>query len=99
MEHHAEVIRGGLWRQHVPSWRDLAAALLVLSVVMLLGIGARQVAAPFAVAHQPAISLLPTALPLYTLRTIMRMLAALAVSLIFTFTYATLAAKSRRRTR
>ena len=70
--------------------------LLVLGVVLLLGIGIRQMVAPFALAHQPRISLSPAALPLYTLRTIMRMLAAMAASLIFTFTYATLAAKSRR---
>ncbi|MGD0023196.1 MAG: ABC transporter permease subunit [Xanthobacteraceae bacterium] len=36
------------------------------------------------------------ALPGYALRTTLRMLAALVASLIFTFTYATLAAKSRR---
>jgi NitT/TauT family transport system permease protein len=96
VEHHAEVLRGGVWHQRVASWRDLAATLLVLSVVILLGVGARQMVAPFGVAHQPPITLAPAALPFYTLRTIMRMLAALIVSLIFTFTYATLAAKSRR---
>src|SRR6516162_5534724 len=42
------------------------------------------------------ISLSPAALPFYTLRTVVRMLAALILSLIFTFTYATLAGKSRR---
>ena len=96
MEHHAEVLSGGVWQQRLPGWRDLAATLLVLGVVILLGLGARQMVAPFAVAQQPEISLSPAALPLYTLRTIMRMLAALVASLIFTFTYATLAAKSRR---
>ncbi len=75
---------------------DLAALVLGLAIVILLGSGVRQMAAPFAVTHQPVISLSPTALPLYALRTVMRMLAALLVSLIFTFTYATLAAKSRR---
>ena len=52
--------------------------------------------APFVAAHQPEISLSPAALPFYTLRTIIRMFAALIASLVFTFTYATLAAKSRR---
>jgi NitT/TauT family transport system permease protein len=80
----------------MPGWRDLAAALLVLGVVVLVGGGARQMVAPFEAVHQPEISLSPAALPLYTLRTVMRMLAALAASLLFTFTYATLAAKSRR---
>ena len=52
--------------------------------------------APIAAIHQPEISLSPAALPNYALRTTMRMLAALAASLLFTFTYGTLAAKSRR---
>lgn len=85
-----------MWRQHNPSWQDLAAVLLVLSMVILLGVGVRQMVAPLAISHQPGISLAPAALPLYTLRAITRMLAALGASLIFTFTYATLAAKSRR---
>ncbi len=96
MEYHAEVLRGGIWHQRIPSWRDLAAILLVLGIVIFLGVGAHQMVGPFVAAHQPEISLSPTALPVYTLRTIMRMLAALVASLIFTFTYATLAAKSRR---
>jgi NitT/TauT family transport system permease protein len=96
VEHHAEVLRGGVWHQRVPSWRDFVATLLVLAVVILLGVGAHQMVAPFAAGQPAQISLSPTALPLYTLRTVMRMLAALVASLIFTFTYATLAAKSRR---
>ena len=96
MEYHAEVLRGGIWRQRTLSWWDLAAVLLVLGAVILIGTGARQMVSPFVPAHQPAISLSPAALPMYTLRTVMRMLAALVASLIFTFTYATLAAKSRR---
>ncbi|MFZ6863042.1 ABC transporter permease [Undibacterium sp. Ji67W] len=89
------IVRDG-WNQHVPGWRDLFAILLVLTVVILLGSGARQMLQPFAVAHQPEISLSISALPNYALRTIMRMLAALLASLLFTFVYATLAAKSRR---
>jgi NitT/TauT family transport system permease protein len=85
-----------VWQQRVPNWRDLVAVLLVLGIMILLGAGARQMVGPFVAGHQPTISLSPAALPLYTLRTVMRMLAALIASLIFTFTYATLAAKSRR---
>ncbi len=96
MEQHAEVLRGGVWRPRLPGWRDLAATLLILGLVILLGIGARQLVAPFVPEHQPEISLSPLDLPLYTLRTIMRMLTALVASLVFTFTYATLAGKSRR---
>jgi NitT/TauT family transport system permease protein len=96
VEHHAEVLKGGVWHQRLPSWRDLVAALLVLGTVILLGTGTRQMMVPFVAAHQPEISLSPAALPLYTLGTVMRMLVALILSLIFTFTYATLAGKSRR---
>jgi len=94
--HHAEVLSGAAWARRVLGWRDLAAMLLVLGLVLLLGIGARQMVGPFAAEQQQTISLSPAALPLYTLRTVMRMLAAMAASLLFTFTYATLAAKSRR---
>jgi NitT/TauT family transport system permease protein len=96
MEHHAEVLRGGVWLQRIPSWRDLVAVILVLTILILIGSGARQMISPFAAAQQPEITLSPTVLPLYALRTTMRMLLALVVSLVFTFTYATLAAKSRR---
>jgi NitT/TauT family transport system permease protein len=96
LEHHAEVLRGGVWHQRAAGWRDLAAVLLVLTIIILVGAGARQMVAPLVAGEQPEISLSPLALPAYALRTTLRMLAALVASLIFTFTYATLAAKSRR---
>ena len=96
MEQHAEVLIGGEWRQRHPSWRDAIATLLVLAIVILIGSGAHQMVAPVSAAQQPRISLSPAALPMYALRTTMRMLAALVASLIFTFVYATPAAKSRR---
>ncbi len=96
MEQHAEVLIGRPWRQRIPTWRDVVATLLVLGIVILLGSGARQMIAPFVTAQQPRISLSPAALPGYALRTTLRMLAALFASLIFTFIYATPAAKSRR---
>ena len=96
MEQHAEVLIGGQWRQRIPGWRDAIATLLVLAIVILVGSGAHQMVAPFVAAQQPRISLSPAALPGYALRTTLRMLAALVASLIFTFTYATPAAKSRR---
>ena len=79
-----------------PSWWDLAAILLVLGVVILLGSGAKQMVAPFGLANPNPISLSPSALPMYAVRTTLRMIAALAASLIFTLLYATAAAKSRR---
>jgi len=96
LEHHAEVLRGGVWHPQRANWRDLVALVLIVTSILLIGSGARQMFAPFAAAHQPEISLSPSALPNYALRTTMRMLAALVASLLFTFTYGTLAAKSRR---
>jgi NitT/TauT family transport system permease protein len=95
MEYHAAALRGGFWYQP-PNWRDLVAVALIVAIILLIGSGASQMLAPIAAIHQPDISLSPTALPNYALRTMMRMLAALAASLLFTFTYGTLAAKSRR---
>ncbi len=96
MEQHAELLRGGVWHPRRANWRDLAALVLIVTIILLIGSGARQMLAPFSAAQQPEISLSPSALPSYALRTTMRMLAALMASLLFTFTYGTAAAKSRR---
>ncbi len=96
MKHNAQILIGGSWHQPALSWRDAVATLLVLVILILLGSGAHQMVGPFVTTQQPSISLSPTALPMYALRTTMRMLAALFASLIFTFTYTTPAAKSRR---
>ncbi len=96
MERRVEKFGDGIWRQRIPGWRDLLAVILLSAVATLLGFGAWQMVGPFPVDGGIEISLSPLVLPLYTLNTVMRMLAALAASLIFTFTYATLAAKSRR---
>ncbi|MBR8177513.1 ABC transporter permease [Burkholderia ambifaria] len=99
MEHHAEVLRGGRWTLPAPGWRDLVATLIVVGFLLLAGIWAHQMAGPLTVAHPPAISLSPAALPGYTLRTVARMFAALLASIAFTFVFATAAARSRRAER
>jgi len=96
VQHHTAALPGGFWHRQPPNWRDLIAVALIVAIILLVGSGASQMLAPIAAIHQPDISLSPTALPNYALRTMMRMLAALAASLVFTFTYGTLAAKSRR---
>ena len=96
MEHHAEILGGGIWRPRAANWRDVVAIALLVATIVLLGLGARQMLAPFMAARQPEISLSPASLPVYALHTTMRMLVALVASFTFTFTYATLAAKSRR---
>jgi NitT/TauT family transport system permease protein len=96
VEQHAEILIGKPWHQRNPGWYDVLAVLLMVAVVILLGLGGGQMVAPFVLTQQPRISLSPSVLPEYALRTTMRMLAALLASLIFTMTYATAAAKSRR---
>ena len=76
---------------------DALAALLVLGALALLAEFARELVGPVPTAAP--IELDPSHLPLLALRTTSRMLAAMALSLLFTFTVATWAAKSRRAER
>ena len=96
MEHHAEVLRGGVWRPRRANWPDLAALAAIVAIILLLGSGVQQMFGPLSAARVPEISLAPSALPNYALRTTLRMLAALVASLLFTLIYGTVAAKSRR---
>jgi NitT/TauT family transport system permease protein len=82
-------------RGPAPNRWDLAAVPLILGLLTLFAIGFHQLGAPLVALARP-LSLDPAALPEYALRTTLRMLAAMAASLAFTFIYATLAAKSRR---
>ena len=82
--------------RYLPSRWDLLAALLVLGFVVAFADASQLLTQPFALLAQKRISLSPSHLPEYALRTALRMLIALGCSLLFTFTYATLAAKSRR---
>ncbi|WP_425321510.1 ABC transporter permease [Azospirillum baldaniorum] len=79
-----------------PNRWDLVALPLVVGLLALAAVGGHQMTAPLASLDAPAVSLDPWNLPDYALRSTLRMLAAMAASLLFTFTYATLAAKSRR---
>jgi NitT/TauT family transport system permease protein len=81
-------------RLTVTRW-DLLAVLLVLGVMVFLAEASRHLLVPLADLQMTPISLDPANLPEYAARTTLRMLAALALSLLFTFTYATLAAKNK----
>ncbi|MEJ0051547.1 MAG: ABC transporter permease subunit [Methylovirgula sp.] len=72
----------------------LAAVVLILAVIIVLLFGIRETFAP--VSSLRAISLDPAFLPDYAVRTVLRMLAAMMASLVFTLVYGTLAARSRR---
>jgi NitT/TauT family transport system permease protein len=81
--------------RRLPNIWDLVAGLCVFGALAAVAHVARGTFAPLSDAG-PAISLDPRNLPTYAMRTTLRMFAALLASLMFTFSYATLAAKSRR---
>lgn len=80
----------------IPNRWDLIAFPLVIGLLLLASKGARETLAPLSALKEPVVSLDPVNLPEYALRTTLRMLAAMVASLLFTFTYGTIAAKSRR---
>ena len=83
-------------RRLLPSRFDVLAALLVLAFIVLFADASRSLVLPLTTLTQKPLSLDPANLPDYALRTALRMLIALGVSLVFTLTYATWAAKSPR---
>jgi NitT/TauT family transport system permease protein len=83
-------------RRLLPSRWDLLAAVLVLGFIIAFADVSRLLVHPLSSISGNYIKLNPINLPGYALRTGLRMLIALAVSLAFTFTYATWAAKSPR---
>jgi NitT/TauT family transport system permease protein len=80
----------------VPGQWDVLAFLLVIAFFIYLAEAAHGLTQPLARLEAVPISLDPRALFGYSARTALRMLIAMGCSLVFTFTYATLAAKSRR---
>src|SRR5580692_8810925 len=79
-----------------PNVWDLVALILVTGAMVLIVYGGEQTTLPLSALDSTPVSLDPANLPLYALRTTMRMLLAIACSIVFTFIYAALAAKSRR---
>ncbi|MEI9984420.1 MAG: hypothetical protein WDN69_15125 [Aliidongia sp.] len=79
-----------------PNVWDAVALPIVLGFLALMAYAGEQSVAPFQLGQQMAISLDPTSLPEYAMRTVLRMAIALVVSLCFSLTYAALAAKSRQ---
>ncbi len=80
----------------LPNQYDLIALALIFGAFVAIGEGAKGLNMPLGGVSAPELSLDYGHLPYYALRTTLRMFAAIGVSLLFTFTYATLAAKSRR---
>ncbi len=82
-------------RDVVTRW-DVLAFIVVIGLVVFLGETSRGLFAPLSQLQVAPITLDPWHLPEYAARTTFRMFAALALSLLFTLTYATWAAKSER---
>lgn len=79
-----------------PNVWDVAALILVIGAMVLIVYGGEQTVAPLSELERTPVSLDPANLPLYALRTVLRMLLAIVCSTVFTFIYAAIAAKSRR---
>src|ERR687884_1651145 len=78
-----------------PNAWDLIALPLVLGALALIAWGGMAMGAHYQLGEALPISLDPWRLPEYALRTVLRMAASLVASLVFSFPYAALAAKSR----
>ena len=93
-----------IWRKYnfrdvrLNSW-DIVALVIVVGVFALLALGAHHMDQPYHVGQTLPIHLSPYYLPYYALRTVLRMLIAMGLSLLFTFVVATLAAKNRHAER
>src|SRR6202161_632121 len=82
-------------RDVVTRW-DVLAFIVVIGLIVFLGETSRGLFAPLSQLESAPLSLDPIHLPEYAARTTFRMLAGLVLSLLFTLTYATWAAKSER---
>jgi NitT/TauT family transport system permease protein len=82
--------------RRLPNLWDAIAIVVVVGVLISVTHVARGTFAPINAPGATEVSLNPARLPEYAVRTTLRMFAALVASLIFTFTYGTAAAKSRR---
>ena len=78
----------------LPNVWDVIALMLLIGAIVALGFSAKAMLGQFDIRQSIFISLSPTELPYYALRTVARMLIALIFSLFFTFVFGTWAAKS-----
>jgi NitT/TauT family transport system permease protein len=85
---------GSGWGRFFTRW-DVLAVLLIVGLLAFFAEASRHLLAPLTELQLQPVSLDPANLPEYAARTTLRMLVAMAFSLLFTFTYATLAAKNK----
>jgi NitT/TauT family transport system permease protein len=91
-----EILTPRLGQALRPNIWDAVALILVIGAMVLIVYGGEQTTLPLSALDITPVSLDPANLPAYALRTTMRMLLAIICSIVFTFIYAALAAKSRR---
>jgi NitT/TauT family transport system permease protein len=87
----------GLWRRPGLRWVDIVVGAALIALIYGLVRVAPALNAPFLPKTAPStISTDPANLPYYAVRSLVRMFAGLILSLVFTFVYATAAARLRR---
>lgn len=79
-----------------PNSYDAIAFILIMTFLALIMVGIEGMHQPLTKLQAAPLELSPSNLPKYALYTTLRMFAAILVSLFFTFTVATFAAKSKR---
>jgi NitT/TauT family transport system permease protein len=85
----------GFLRDFATRW-DLVALIVVIGLIAFLGEASHGLLEPLTKLRAEPLSLDPALLPVYAARTTLRMMSALALSFVFTLTYATWAAKNER---
>lgn len=94
-----------IWRNNrfFTTWRpniwDFVAMLLVFALLVLCALGAKQMSVPYHLGQTIPIHLEAKYLPSYALNTVIRMLIAMLISLLFTFVVGTLAVKNKHAER
>ncbi len=83
----------------IPNIWDFFAIILFFGILTIFIKAAQAMSTPYSLGIATHISLDPKYLPLYSIRSILRMLIALIFSLLFTFIFGTLAAKYKRAER
>ncbi|WP_331743708.1 ABC transporter permease subunit [Kitasatospora sp. NBC_01300] len=87
----------GVWRRPAFRWVDVLVVVALIAFLYGLLRLAPSLNAPFLPSTAPdTVSTDPTNLPYYAVRSLVRMFAALVASVVFTFVYATAAARLRR---
>lgn len=93
-----------VWRNNqFASWQpnvwDIVSLLLLFFIFILLASGAMQMSTPYHIGQALPISLNPSHLPSYAVRTVLRMAIGMMAALLFTFTIGTFAAKNKHAER